>query len=425
MNYKKKTLKNGLRIITIPMKDNNTATALVLVEAGSKYENKKNNGISHFLEHMCFKGTTNRPKPGDISHELDALGAQSNAFTSHEFTGYYAKAHSKQTSKLIDIISDLYLNPIFNDAEIEKEKGVIIEEINMYQDLPMRDIYDLFMNLLYGDKPAGWNIAGPKEVVKSINKKDFEDYRGKHYVASATTVVVAGNIDEKEVIKEIENKFKDVSVDKHHKKEKVKEKQLSPQIKIKNKKLDQTHLVLGTRAFDLFKKDAQIVSVIAGVLGKGMSSRLFHKLREEMGCCYYVRAENNTFTDHGFFDIASGVDKNRVEEVVKVLLEEIKKIKTDLVSDVELKKVKEYLIGNLFLELESSDAFAEFYGVQEILNKPISNPKEKAKRIKEITSQDIKRVANKIFKNENLNLAIIGDIDKKQESNLKKILKFN
>jgi len=425
MNYKKKILKNGLRIITVPMKDNNTTTALVLVEAGSKYENKKNNGISHFLEHMCFKGTDNRPNPGDISHELDSLGAQSNAFTSHEFTGYYAKAHSKQTNKLIDIISDLYLNPIFNDDEINKEKGVIVEEINMYQDLPMRSIYDLFMDLLYGDNPAGWNVVGTKGVVKNATKKDFEEYRNKHYVASSTTVVVSGNINEKEVIKEIEKRFENISTSKHHKKERVVEKQSKPEIRIKNKKLDQTHLILGVRAFDIFNKDARAVSMIAGILGKGMSSRLFHKLREEMGCCYYVRAENNTFTDHGFFDIASGVDKNRVEEVVKVLLREMQKLKTDLVSEVELKKVKEYLIGNLFLELESSDAFAEFYGAQEILNKPISNPKEKAKRIKEITSQDIKRVANKIFKNENLNLAIIGDIDKKQENNLKKIFKFD
>ncbi len=424
MNYKKKTLKNGLRIITIPMKDNNTVTALVLVEAGSKYENKENSGISHFLEHMCFKGTDNRPNPGDISHELDALGAQSNAFTSQEFTGYYAKAHAKQTDKIIDIISDLYLNPIFNEVEIEKEKGVIVEEMNMYKDLPMRHIYDVFMNLLYGDTPAGRNIAGTKELVKGMAKKDFEDYRAKHYVASATTVVVSGNIDEKKVIKDIEQKFKNISTAKHYKKDKVVEKQTTPQITVEDRKLDQTHLVLGVRAFDLFKKDSAVVSLIAGILGKGMSSRLFHKLREEMGCCYYVRAENNTFTDHGFFDIASGVDNKRVEEVVKVLLQEINKLKTDLVSDAELKKTKEFLIGNMFLGLESSDDLAEYYGVQEILKEEIEKPADKAKKIKEITAKDVKRVAKKIFTDKNLNLAIIGPVDKNKEDEIKKILKF-
>lgn len=424
MNYKKKTLKNGLRIITVPMKDNNTVTALVLVEAGSKYENKENNGISHFLEHMCFKGTDNRPNPGDISHELDALGAQSNAFTSQEFTGYYAKAHSKQTHKLIDIISDLYLNPIFNDAEIEKEKGVIIEEMNMYKDLPNRHIYNVFMSLLYGDTPVGRNIAGTKDIIKSMSKKDFEDYRNAHYVASATTVVVAGNIDEKKVIKDIEERFKDVSTSKHHKKEKVVEIQKTPQIAVENRKIDQTHLILGTRAFGLDKKDKAVVSMIAGILGKGMSSRLFYKLREEMGVCYYVRAENNAFTDHGFFDIASGVDSKRVKEVVEVLLEEMKKLKKDLVTEAELKKTKEYLIGNMFLGLEASDDLAEYYGTQDILREEIKKPKEKAQRIKEITPQDIKRVANKIFTNENLNLAIVGPVSEEEEKEIKKVLTF-
>ncbi|MBU4480319.1 insulinase family protein [Patescibacteria group bacterium] len=421
MKYNKKILKNGLRIITVPMQDNNTVTALVLVEAGSKYENEKNNGISHFLEHMCFKGTDNRPNPGDISHELDALGAQSNAFTSQEFTGYYAKAHTKQTHKLIDIISDLYLNPIFNDAEIEKEKGVIIEEMNMYKDLPMRDIHDVFMRLLYGDSPTGRNIVGTKEIIKCVIKKDFEDYRKNHYVASATTVVVSGKFDEKKVIKDIEERFKNVSVEKHHKKEKVKENQKAPQIAIKNKKLDQSHLILGVRAFDLFKKDSAVVSVIAGILGKGMSSRLFFKLREEMGVCYYVRAGNNAFTDHGFFNISAGVDNSRVEEVVGVLLEEMRKLKKDLVSNFELKKVKEYMTGSLFLGLESSDDLAEYYGIQEILNQEIKKPKEKAKRIREITAQDIKRVANKIFKNESLNLAVVGPIDDKKKEEIKKM----
>ncbi len=422
MNYKKKKLKNGLRIITVPMQDTNTVTALVLVEAGSKYEDKNNSGISHFLEHMCFKGTDNRPNVGQISHELDNLGAQTNAFTSHEFTGYYAKAHSKQTHKIIDVISDLYLNPIFNQEEIEKEKGVVIEEMNMYEDLPMRQVYYLFLELLYKNQPAGRTILGDKRFIQKASKKDFEDYREQHYVASATTVIVAGKIDEKTVIKDITEKFADISTDRKHKKQKTKEIQKTPQILVKNKKSDQTHLVLGVRAFDMFKKDAIIASMLAGVLGAGMSSRLFYKLREEMGVCYYVRANNETFTDHGYLSISAGVDNKRVEDVVKVLLEEIRKLKTELVSEKELKKVKEYLIGNMFLGLESSDAFAEFYGIQEILKKAITNPKQKAQKIKKVTAKDIKRVANKIFTNDKLNMAIIGSISPKKEKELKKVL---
>ncbi len=422
MEFKKKVLKNGLRIITVPMLDNKTVTVLVLVEAGSKYEKKGNNGVSHFLEHMCFKGTTQRPQSGDISLELDTLGAESNAFTSYEFTGYYAKAYSKNAFKLIDIISDMYLNPIFDKDEIEREKGVIVEEMNLKKDLPMRKVADLFMKLLYGDTPVGRTILGDKNFIKKINQNDFVNYRKKHYVASATTVVVTGNIDEKEVTKEIETKFKNISSSQKEGKKKVEEKQDKPQIKIEYKKTDQSHLILGVRTFDFFKKDSLATSILAGVLGAGMSSRLFKKLRDEMGVCYYVRAENDSYSDHGYLGIFVGVDNKRVEEVVKVVLGELKKLKEELVLEKELKKVKEKLISSLILGLESSDAYAEYYGIQEVLKRPVENPREKIKKIKKITKEDIKRVANKILKNDKLNLAVIGPI--KNEVNLQRILHF-
>ncbi len=404
------------------MQDNKTATVLVLVEAGSKYEDRKENGISHFLEHMCFKGTTKRPKVGDISLELDKLGAQLNAFTSHEFTGYYAKAYSKNIFKLIDVISDMYCNPIFNKKEIEKEKGVIIEEMNMYKDLPMREVADSFKEVLHGDTPAGRTILGDKGFIKKAKQQDLIDYRNKHYVASATTIVVAGNIDEKKVVKEIEKKFECVSESRKHKKEKVKEIQNKPQAKIVYKKSDQSHLILGVRAFDFFKKDAMVVSILAGVLGSGMSSRLFYKLREEMGVCYYLGAENSTTTDTGCLKVSAGVDNRRVEEVVGVILKEFNKLKIKLVGESELKKVKEKMIGSLILELESSDSLAEYYGVLDILGRPLLKPQEKIKMIKAVTSQDIKRVANKIFINKSLNLAIVGPI--KDKKNLQSILRF-
>jgi len=422
MKFKKKVLKNGMRIITVPMADNKTVTVLVLVEAGSKYEDKVENGISHFLEHMCFKGTTKRPKVGDISLELDKLGAQSNAFTSHEFTGYYAKAYSKNIFKLIDVISDMYCNPIFNKKEIEKEKGVIIEEMNLKEDLPMVKVQESFMEVLYGKTPAGKTILGDKDFIKKAKQQDFIDYRNKHYVALATTIVVAGNIDEKKVVKEIEKKFECVSESRKYKKEKVKEIQSKPQTKIVYKKSDQSHLILGVRAFNFFKKDAMVVSILAGVLGAGMSSRLFIKLREEMGVCYYVRAGNSTTTDTGCLKVSAGVDNKRIEEVIIVLLEEFNKLKNELVSVGELKKVKEKMISSLILELESSDSFAEYYGILDILGRPLLKPQEKIKKIKAITSQDIKRVANKIFVNKGLNLAIIGPI--KDKKNLQSILHF-
>ena len=207
MKFSKKVFKNGLRVITVPMRDNPTITVLVLVEAGSKYEEKKVNGISHFLEHMCFKGTTKRSKAIDISKELDALGSQYNAFTAQEYTGYYAKSDAKHFKKIFDIVSDIYLNSTFPEAEMQREKGVIIEEINMYEDLPQRHVQDLMMKLLYGDQPAGWNIAGEKKNILNMKRDDFINYHQKHYLPEATALIVAGEITEKQVMSEVNKIF--------------------------------------------------------------------------------------------------------------------------------------------------------------------------------------------------------------------------
>ncbi len=223
MKFTKKVLSNGLRVVTIPMKDNPTVTVLVLVEAGSKYETKKLNGISHFLEHMCFKGTIKRPKAIDISKELDAMGSQYNAFTAQEYTGYYAKSAAKHFTKVLDIVSDIYLNSTFPETEMQKEKGVIIEEINMYQDLPNRHVQDLMMELLYGDQPAGWNIAGEKKNILKMKRDDFIKYKNTHYLPEATVLVVSGAVGEKEVLKEVKKIFEKIPRGKKDQKLKVKE----------------------------------------------------------------------------------------------------------------------------------------------------------------------------------------------------------
>jgi predicted Zn-dependent peptidase len=404
------------------MKDNPTVTVLVLVEAGSKYETKKINGISHFLEHMCFKGTVKRPKAIDISKELDAIGSQYNAFTAQEYTGYYAKSDAKHFKKIFDVVSDIYLNSTFPEIEMEKEKGVIIEEINMYEDLPPRHVQDMMMELLYGDQPAGWNIAGEKKNILDMKRGDFVKYKSEHYVPSATTLVVAGKITEKQVLAEVKRIFGKIPKQKKDSKVKVIEKQSKPEVLLKFKETDQTHFVLATRTFDLFNKKNAVLSVLGGVLGGGMSSRLFQKLREEMGVGYYVRAYNDPFTDHGFFQISAGVDNKRVEEVIEAVLEETRKLINQKVSKEELEKVKECLIGNMKLSLESSDDIANFYGGQELLRKKINSAEEKAKEIRKVTAVQIQNLAKEIFKNEKLNLALIGPF--KEENRFLKILKF-
>ena len=422
MKFSKKVLKNGLRVITVPMKDNPTVTVLVLVEAGSKYEEKKVNGISHFLEHMCFKGTMKRPKAVDISKELDALGSQYNAFTAQEYTGYYAKSDARHFRQIFDVVSDIYLNSIFPDGEMQKEKGVIIEEINMYEDMPQRHVQDLMMKLLYGDQPAGWNIAGEKKNILDMKRDDFVTYKKQHYLPEATVLVVAGRVTEKQVLVEVNKVFGNVLRGKKGQKIKVKEKQQKPQVLVNFKKTDQTHFVLGVRSVNLFNKKNAIMSILGGVLGGGMSSRLFVKLREEMGVGYYVRAYNDAYTDHGFFQVSAGVDNKRIEEVVKAVLLECKKLTEELVSPDELNKVKECLIGNMKLTLESSDDIANFYGGQELLKREMKSEEEKARELRKVTAQQIQNLAKDIFKNNKLNLALIGPF--KEKSKFLKILKF-
>lgn len=422
MKFSKKVLHNGLRVITVPMKDNPTVTVLVLVEAGSKYEEKKVNGISHFLEHMCFKGTTKRPKAVDVSKELDMLGSQYNAFTAQEYTGYYAKSDARHFRQIFDIVSDIYLNSIFPDTEIEKEKGVIIEEINMYKDMPQRHVQDIMMKLLYGDQPAGWDIAGEKKTIQGMKRKDFVEYHQKHYLPEVTVLVVAGHVTEKKVMSEVNKIFGSMKRGEKGRKPPIKEKQTKPQILIKFKKTDQTHFVLGVRSYDLFSKKNAALTVLGGILGGGMSSRLFVKLREDMGVGYYVRAYNDSYTDHGVFEISAGVDNKRINEVIFAILEECRKLRRYKVPEDELNKVKEYLTGNMKLSLESSDDIANFYGGQELLRREVHYAEEKAKEIRKVTASQIKTVARDIFKNKNLNLALIGPF--KSGAQFLKTLKF-
>lgn len=422
MNYNKTTLKNGLRVVTVPMKDNPTVTVLVLVAVGSKYETKDINGLSHFLEHMCFKGTKKRPSAIDISHELDSVGASYNAFTSQEWTGYYAKASARHAPMIIDIVSDIYLNSTLPEAEMEKEKGVITEEINMYNDLPQRKVQDLFMTLLYGDQPAGWDIAGTKENVAKMKGTDFTSYREKFYTAPETLVVVSGAIDEGEVLKAIEKSFAKCSSKKGGGKLSVKESQIKPALLCEEKKTDQTHFVLGVRTFDVYDKRNAVLKVLAGVLSGGMSSRLFEKMRNKLGICYYVSASPDAFTDHGYLSVSAGVKNDRLEEAVKEILKELSSLRDKIVSEKELSKVKEYLIGSMYLGLESSDSLADFYGSQEIMKKPIRKPEDIVKEINAVTAEDILNLAKEIFTDRTLNLSLIGP--KKDEAKLKKILTF-
>ncbi|MEK7187889.1 MAG: pitrilysin family protein [Patescibacteria group bacterium] len=419
---KKIILKNGLRLILAPEKSGTTATVLVLVEAGSEYETKKQNGISHFLEHLVFKGTTKRPTAAIIASELDSLGAICNAFTGQEYTGYWAKIQSGKVKNVLDIVSDLYLNPIFNAEEIDKERGVIIEEINLHEDMPMRRIQDLFTQLMYGDQPAGWDVGGEKNIIRTLQRDDFVVYRAKHYIAPATNVVIAGNFHEAEVVKMIKDTFGHLPRKKKVIKTKTKEAQKKPQLLLKHKESDQTHLVLGVRAFDTFDSRRWALQVLANHLGGGMSSRLFQRVREELGAAYYVRAGADLSLDHGYLGISAGVDHKKMDDVLKAILEECIKLKTQPISLADLKKTKDHLIGNFLISLDTSDEVANFYGGQEIMTGKVTEPRKVIKKIQAVTAKEVQDVAKFIFQNKKLNMTIIGPL--KDKAHLEKLLRF-
>lgn len=408
MKFTKTILSSGLRLITVPMPENPAVTVLVLVEAGSKYETKAESGLSHFLEHMVFKGTTKRPKASDISRELDSVGSHYNAFTSQEYTGYYAKVAREHAALALDIVSDMYVDPLLDAKEMEKEKGVIVEEIRMYQDMPHRHVQDLFMSLVYGDQPAGWSIAGNEATVKGFTREDFVKYRSRLYVAPATTVVVSGSFDEKTIVADVEKAFAKIASAPKASKIPVIDTQTKPAVQTIFRETDQTHLVLGVRSFDMFSKYDPALKVLSAVLGGGMSSRLFTKLRDEMGVCYYVNSSHDTYTDHGLFTVSAGVDNKRVEEVISVIISELVRTRTELVPPAELQKAKDFMLGNTVLGLETSDSQAEFVGFQETLKNKVRNLDEIAAEIRAVTAEDLQAVACLIFKNDRANLALIG-----------------
>lgn len=411
MRFNKQILSNGLRLITVPMPSFESATVLVMVGAGSRYENKQNNGISHFLEHMAFKGTEKRPTAMDISSLIDGMGGEFNAFTGKETTGYYIKASKNNVELCLDVLSDMLMNSKLDQIEIDKEKGVILEEINLYEDTPMRKIGDIYEQLLYGDTPLGWDIAGKKEIIKKITRHDFVDYMESLYSADNMTVVVAGGIDEREVSALVDTYFNSMKQFATLKAPAIHEHQEKPEIYIKEKKTEQIHIAMGIRTVPVDDPKKYPLEVLSAILGGGMSSRLFHEIREKRGLAYYVRSHSDHYKDAGSFVTLAGIDPKRVIEAVQVLAEEYVKVKDgklDLTED-ELTKAKEFLKGHFVLELEDSRSVASYYAHQELLEEEQLNPDEVLAKLDAITVDEIVEVGKTYFRNSTLNLALIGD----------------
>ncbi len=414
------TFESGLRLVTVPMQGTKTVTVLVLVGTGSKYETKDISGISHFLEHMMFKGTTKRPDKLQISRELDGIGAEYNAFTSEEYTGYYARAASSKFDIIADVVFDIFLNSKIDAKEVDMEKGVIIEEINMYRDNPQRYIWDVFKELLYGDQPAGWDVAGTKETVSALTREKLVDYFTTHYVALNTTIAVAGDIDPVVVKGKVASYFGSIRNADKVSKLPVVEQQSAPAAIATFKETDQSHFIVGFRAYNMFDDNKYAAGVLATVLGGWMSSRLFIEVRDKRGLAYYVGADTNQETDTGFFSIYAGVNNTKAQEALEVIMAEVAKIKKDGITDEELQSAKDYAEGHLVMSLENSQAVAQGYAWPVLFKNQVLTPEEELAKIKAVTRDDVLRVAQEIFQTSKLNFAIIGPF--KDSEPFKKLL---
>lgn len=445
MDYQKHTFPNGLRLITIPMPSLASVTVLIMVGVGSRFEEKEINGISHFLEHMAFKGTKKRPTALAISSLIDGIGGEFNAFTIKDHTGFYIKAAVKHLPLTLDVLSDMLLYSKFDPMEIEKERGVIIEEINMYEDTPIKKIGDLYENLLYGDTKLGRDIAGRKEAIKKVKREDFLSYINSFYSPANTIVTIAGGITEsvkdtpgeswptlalrpatpgvKGSVKSLVEKYlggwkpkKVVQPDI------MPDGQKEPAVLVRYKDTNQAHLCLGVRSYHLAHPSRFALGVLTALLGGGMSSRLFIQVRERRGLAYYIHSTNEMYQDVGNFVTQAGIDVVRIGEAIAVILEEFKKATAEKVKEEELTKAKEFLKGRFTLELEDSKSVASLFAGSWLLEDKIRTPDEIMMKIDEVTPFDVKKVACDIFKEETLNLAIIGPY--KDEERFRKILKL-
>ena len=417
--YIKYRLKSGLRVILIPQANARSVTTLVGVGTGSKNEKKENNGVSHFLEHMFFKGTKKRPTPKDIAKVIDSVGGEQNAFTSKEMTGFWVKVQKEHLRLGLDVISDMLLNSKFSASALNRERGVIIEEINLYQDTPIYYISDIFEELLYGKQPAGRLIIGTKENILKVQRSDFLAYFRKHYLANNTVICIAGGFNLPEARKMIPRFFFSFRSGNEEERFKVHEKQKQPEVLAHYKKTDQTHLCLGVRSCNIFNKNRYAVKLLATILGGNMSSRLFMSLREKAGLCYYVRTTTDVNPDTGYLVTQAGVPNSKALEAVSIILKEYRLIRKNI-TRAELKQAKNYLFGKMLLSLESSDDLASYYISQELLENNIMTPEEQFKLFDKVSLPDIKRVAREIFVNEKLNLALIGPF-KGKDSFLKEL----
>jgi predicted Zn-dependent peptidase len=394
--FERATLSNGTRVITAPMSHAQSVSCFVMFAAGSRYERREESGIAHFAEHMFFKGTERRPTARDIATEIDAIGGEFNAFTGKELTGYYVKCAAETRDVALDVLVDMLRNSRFDADEIEREKGVIVEEMNMYADTPRSYIGNVWERHLYGDQPLGWDIIGTEETVRGATRETFLGYLDRWYRPERTVVGLGGQIGA-DVLERLEGLLGTVDPRDTGAADSVVLSENGSPVRIHTKQSDQAHVVVGARSYPHGHPDRYVVQLLSTVLGGGMSSRLFTEVRERRGLAYYVFCGNTSYADAGTLAAQAGVDLTRIDEAIETIVAELRTVVSEPVPAEELEKAHAYAKGRFVLGLESPHATIMFGLRRELLEGQAVEPSEVLAGLDAVSADDLRRVAADIL----------------------------
>lgn len=400
------TCENGLRIITEKIPSVRSVALGVWVGTGSKFETERDNGISHFLEHMFFKGTTNRSAK-EIAETFDEIGGNVNAFTSKEYTCYYARILDQHAPIALDVLTDMYFNSVFDPEELEKEKNVVIEEISMYEDTPDDLVHDLIARASYGDHSLGYSILGTEDVLRSLKRENLLDYIDGHYLPSNTVVTVAGNFDEA-LIEDIKRRFS--SLQRNARMQEVRTPEFQGRSIAYHKATEQAHLCISLPGFQVGHEDTYSLILLNNVLGGSMSSRLFQEIREERGLAYSVYSYHSSFKEAGTFTIYTGTAPEQVGQVFDIVANVLRDVTEHGITEKELKKGKEQLKGSLMLSLESTNSRMSRLGKNELLLGRHLSLDEIVAKIDRVSHESVLSVARQLFRSK-LAMAMVSPLD--------------
>jgi predicted Zn-dependent peptidase len=409
--YERTTLSNGLRVLTAPLPHAQSVACYIMLAAGSRYEDASNRGIAHFAEHMFFKGTKKRPSSRDLTTIVDGMGGEFNAFTSKEYTGYYIRCAGAERDTALDVLVDMIRNSKFDSEELEREKGVILEEMNMYFDTPRDYVSSVYEELLFGDNPLGWETLGKRETVKAATRETFMSYLDHWYTPARMVVGLAGMVGD-DLMPRLEDLVGDLSgngvgtpapadVTPSN----------APQVRLHTKDSDQAQICIGVPSYPLAHPDRYALQLLGTVLGTGMSSRLFLEVRERRGLAYYVYGLNSAYTDAGTLYAQGGVDIQRVDEAITVIAEQFRKMAGELVPSDELEKARALAKGRFVLQTESPNGLLLFGLRREVLEGEAVEPSELLAGLDAVTAEDVQRVAQDVIASQGMRLAVIGPFD--------------